>query len=107
MIWQEMEHIPVILLRLQTSLTREGIRIVEALHKHVGNFGLLHNSDGKIDTYFLEALTRRAYGALNRVGENERSCKALHDKQWRLSSRACIPFIQVILNCMYLCSFLG
>ena len=107
MLWQKMDHIPVILLRLQTSLTREGIRIVEALHKYVGNFSVLDNSDEKIATYFLEALTRRVYGALNRVGENERSCKALRTKQWHLSSRACIPFLQVILNCMYLCSFLG
>ena len=105
MLWQKTDQIPVILLRLQTSLTREGIRIVEAQHKYVGNFSVLR--DGKIATYFLEALTRRVYGALNRVGENERSCKALRAKQWHLSSRACIPFLQVILNCMYLCSFLG
>jgi hypothetical protein len=44
MIWQKMGHIPVIFLRLQTFLTREGIRIVEALHKYVGNFSLLYTA---------------------------------------------------------------
>jgi len=63
-----MEHFPVILSRLKTSLT-ERIRIVEALHEFAGKLQLAAHGDGRDDTDFPEALTKKAYDALYRVGE--------------------------------------